>query len=85
MALSTLEEAPPLDLINGAYCIGYLNGFTAGLPPQPEAICTRDESMSNMIRAYVSYMEGNPALLQEDKRVGLRMALQAAYPCPASH
>ena len=84
MALGALEEAPPIDLINGAYCIGYLNGFTAGLPPESLSVCTRADSMGGMVRAYVSYMERNPALLEEDKRVGLRRALEAAYPCPAA-
>ena len=85
MALSSLEQAPPIDLINGAYCIGYLNGFTAGLPVVPVSICTHDQDMGAIVRAYVSFMERNPPLLEEDKRVGLRLALEDAYPCPASH
>ena len=84
MALNSLDDAPQIDLINGAYCIGYLNGFTASLPSTPPSICTHDESMGAMVRVYVSYMERNPALLEEDKRFGLRMALEDAYPCSAA-
>ncbi len=84
MGVNSLEHAAPIDLINGAYCIGYLNGFTAALPSASTLICTRQESMAAMVRAYVTYMEQNPALLDEDKRVGLRLALQIAFPCGAS-
>ena len=83
MQFTSLEDAPQLDLINGAYCIGYLNGFLAGLPTTPGSICTHGDSMGAMTRAYVSYMEHNPQLLDQDKRVGLRLALEQAYPCPA--
>ena len=83
MALGALEEAPALDLINGAYCIGYLNGFTAGLPSASSPICTQADSMGNLVRAYVRYMDRNAQLLEEDKRVGLRLALEDAYPCSA--
>ncbi len=84
MGVSSLEEAPQIDLINGAYCIGYLNGFTAALAPDATPICTHQESMAAMVRAYVTYMDQNPTLLDEDKRVGLRLALQSAFPCSAS-
>ena len=84
MALNSLEDAPQIDLINGAYCLGYLNGFIASLPSTPSSICTHEESIAAMVRAYVTYMERNPPLLEEDKRVGLRIALEVAYPCPAS-
>ena len=84
MGLGSLEDAPPIDLINGAYCVGYLNGFTAGLPVNPVSICTHERDLGTMIRSYVSYMERNTPLLDEDKRVGLRLALEEAYPCHAS-
>jgi hypothetical protein len=83
MQLASLEEAPQLDLINGAYCIGYLNGFLAALPIDGNSICTHNDSMGAMTRAYVAYMDRNPRLLEEDKRVGLRLALESAYPCPS--
>ncbi|HLI78130.1 MAG TPA: Rap1a/Tai family immunity protein [Acidobacteriaceae bacterium] len=83
MELPSLSSAEPIDLINGAYCVGYLNGFTAGLTPATAAICTGEDSMAALVRAYVRFMERNPKLLDEDKRVGLRLALQEAYPCPA--
>jgi hypothetical protein len=81
MALPTLEDAPPLDLINGAYCIGYLNGFVAALPSANASICTKGASMGELVRSYVEYMQRNALMQDEDKRLGLRLALEAAYPC----
>lgn len=81
MALPTLEDAPPLDLINGAYCIGYLNGFVAALPAANPAICTKQAPMGDLVKSYVDYMQRNPPMQDEDKRLGLRLALEAAYPC----
>lgn len=81
MALDSLTEASQSDLINGAYCVGYLNGFTASLPPAPASVCPHDDSMGQMVHVYVSYMERNPRMLDEDKRVGLRRALEEAFPC----
>lgn len=82
MNLPSLDEAPAMDLIDGAYCIGYLNGFLAGL--SPASICTGQESMGALVNAYVDYMETHPELQDQDKRTGLRLALQNAYPCPAT-
>jgi hypothetical protein len=81
MALPTLEDAPPLDLINGAYCIGYLNGFVAALPSANASICPKGASMGELVRSYVEYMQRNALMQDEDKRLGLRLALEAAYPC----
>ena len=83
MALPSLDDALPLDLINGAYCIGYLNGYLAAMPPRSASICTNQDSMGALVQAYVSFMERNPGLQDEDKRVGLRLALQQTYPCSA--
>lgn len=83
MALNSLENAAQIDLINGAYCLGYLNGFIANLPSTPASICTHADTVGALVRTYVDYMERNPPLLEADKRVGLRMALEDAYPCPA--
>ncbi len=80
--LPALDQAPSMDLIDGAYCIGYLNGFLAGF--SPTSICTRQESMGTLVTAYVHYMESHPELGEQDKRTGLRLALQSAYPCPAT-
>jgi hypothetical protein len=84
MALPSFEGVTQGDLIQGAYCVGYLNGFTGGLDPAKAAICTHHDSMGSLVRAYVAYMEQNPHLLEEDKRVGLFLALQNAYPCPGT-
>ena len=80
--LPSLDQAPPIDLIDGAYCIGYLNGFLAGL--SPASVCTRQQTMAALVTAYVHYMETHPELEDQDKRTGLRLALQNAYPCPAT-
>lgn len=77
-----LDKTSPADLINGAYCIGYLNGFLTGIKPGPNSICVREDNMGDLVRAYVHYMSRNPQLEEEDKRVGLRLALQDTFPCP---
>ena len=80
--LPSLDQAPAIDLIDGAYCVGYLNGFLSGLTRA--SICTKQESMGDLVTAYVSYMESHPDLHDQDKRTGLRLALESAYPCPAT-
>ncbi len=83
MQPGALTSADAGDLVNGSYCIGYLNGFLANLTTDRNAACPNDEPMAELVRAYVSYMERNPRLLEEEKRMGLRLALQNAFPCPA--
>lgn len=83
MQLDELKQASSPDLVNGSYCVGYLNGFLAGLAPA-SSVCTHEQPMAAVVQAYVDYMERNPQLLDEDKRVGLRLALQSAFPCMTS-
>lgn len=47
------------------------------------SICTREHTMADLVRAYVDYMQRNPEMLEADKRVGVRLALENAFPCPA--
>ncbi len=80
MQRDTLQQAASPDLINGSYCVGYVSGFLAGLTPA-SSVCTHEQPMAAVVWAYVDYMEHNPQLLEEDKRVGLRLALEKAFPC----
>ena len=84
MSLPSLTAASETDVINGSYCMGYLNGFTGSLRRSDAAICTHDESMGTLVRVYVTFMEKNPQLMDQDRTLGLRMALRDAYPCPAN-
>ncbi len=77
-----LAAADAGDLVNGSYCVGYLNGFLANLSTPRSAVCLNEEPMAELVRAYVSYMERHPQLLAEEKQTGLRLALQDAFPCP---
>lgn len=77
--LRTAEQA---DLVNGAYCVGYVNGFISNLAPGPASICIENRPLADLVTAYVSFMDRNPKWLEEDKRVGLRLALEGAFPCP---
>ncbi len=81
MDLPSMTNASQSDLLNGSYCVGYLNGFVANLPRQTE-ICTNSAPMSALVRAYVGYLDKNPDLLGEDRRLGLGMALRDSFPCP---
>jgi hypothetical protein len=85
MELNSLADAPQMDLINGAYCIGYLNGFMGAPTSGQSSVCLHGESLGAVVRTYVTFMERNPALLDEEKRVGLQQALHASYPCPSQH
>lgn len=84
MELGSLADASEADLINGAYCIGYLNGFAANLTSGRTTNCAPEGSMGQMVRFYVRYMEKNPSLLDMDKRVGLRKALEESFACEAA-
>lgn len=83
MDLPSLSKASQSDLLNGSYCVGYLNGFVANLP-QRTSICTHSAPMGELVRAYVGFLDKNPDLLAEDRRVGLDLALREAFPCPAN-
>lgn len=79
-----LQHAEQGDLVNGAYCVGYVNGFLANLGEPRGTICTHEQPLVEVLRSYVDFMAQNPGLLERDKRVGLRLALEHAYPCPAA-
>ena len=78
----SLEKVEVTDLINGAYCVGYLNGFLTGIKPGGNSICVADDNMGDLVRAYVHYMERTPQMADKDKKLGLRLALEDAFPCP---
>ena len=81
MDLPSVTEASQSDLLNGSYCVGYLNGFVANLTTRTR-ICTNGAPMGTLVRAYVGFLESNPSLLGEDRRLGLSIALYDAFPCP---
>ncbi len=82
MDLPSLVSADSSDLLNGSYCVGYLNGFVANLD-RSAAICPQEAPIGALIRTYVGFMDKNPNMLEKDKRLGLNLALRGAYPCPA--
>lgn len=82
MDLPSLTQAKQSDLLNGSYCVGYVNGYLANVHPAT-AVCTNGEAIGPLIRIYVSFMEKNPDLMDQDRNLGLNRALQDAYPCPA--
>ena len=82
MNLPSLVSAASSDLLNGSYCVGYLNGFVANLN-RSAAICPQEVPIGALVRVYVAFMAKNPDMLEKDKRMGLNLALREAYPCPA--
>ena len=82
--LPDISQATQPDLIDGSFCVGFVNGFTGNLSGAKIGICTNGASMGVVVKAYVAFMDKNPKLMDEDRRVGLGMALQSAYPCPAA-
>ena len=84
MELPDISQATQPDLINGSFCVGFVNGFTGNLSGAKIGVCTNGSSMGAVVKAYIAFMDKNPRLMNEDRRVGLGMALQNAYPCPAS-
>ena len=81
MDLPSLDKASQSDLLNGSYCVGYMNGFVANLTTQAE-ICPQSAPMSELVRAYVDFIEKHTELLTEDRRLGVSLALRIAFPCP---
>ena len=81
MDLPSLTTATQSDLLNGSYCVGYLNGYVANLQPV-KAVCPGGAATGALVRNYVNFMEKNPDLLEQDRRLGLSLALRDAYPCP---
>ncbi|MGI4827814.1 MAG: Rap1a/Tai family immunity protein [Janthinobacterium lividum] len=81
MDLPNLSHATQSDLLNGAYCVGYLNGFLSNLRPTA-AVCTGGANTGTLIRAYVEFMARNPDMLNQDRRIGLARALSDTYRCP---
>lgn len=84
MEAKDLSQATQPDLIDGSFCVGFVNGFTGNLSGAKVGVCTDGSSMGAVVKAYVAYMEKNPRLMNEDRRIGLGLALRGAYPCPAS-
>jgi hypothetical protein len=62
----------------GALCMSYVEGFADDaksdvcLPPQP---------VMPVIHSYLQFMKDNPKYYEMPKAVGLRAAIDAAYPC----
>ena len=88
MDLPSLTAGKEPDLIDGAFCAGFINGFT-GMEAESKtvstiAICTHGASTGTVVRTYVHYMENHLQLMEQDRRLGLRLALEEAYPCPAA-
>ena len=80
MDLPDLRKATQSDLLNGAYCVGYLNGYLSNLHPTA-AVCTGGATTGSLVRAYVDFMAKNPGMLEQDQKIGLAMALSDAYRC----
>ena len=70
------------EMPSSTYCFGYLAGYIDGLNVLTEKACIHGVSVSTVARVYVSYMQRNPALMDEAKHLGVVLALKGAYPCP---
>lgn len=80
----SVAEAAEKDLVDGAFCVGFLSGYTGNSNGLQTGVCTDGAAVGIVVRAYIAYMERNPKLQEEDRREGLRLALQDAFACPAS-
>jgi hypothetical protein len=65
------------------YCVGYVEGFTTGNVYGGGSLCFKEASAGTLVRVYVAYMQRNPKLLDDDKYVGLGLALRDSYQCKA--
>ena len=83
MELPSLAQATQSDLLNGSYCIGYLNGYVSNLQPAT-AVCTGGAATGALVKSYIIFMEKNPDLMEKDRRLGLSLSLRDAFPCPAA-
>ena len=83
MHLPSLAQAAESDLLNGTYCIGYVNGFVSQLR-RDDAVCPAGVPTGSLVEGYVSYMDSHPELLSQDRGIGLSMALRSGFSCSAS-
>ena len=84
MELPSIAQASQPDLVDGTFCVGFVNGYTGNLGGSSAPICTKGANMGEVVRAYVAYMGKHPDLLDKDRGSGFREALQAMYPCPTT-
>jgi hypothetical protein len=74
------------DAEQGSICLSYLEGFTDGADSVGNGLCAGRSSYGEMAAAYVTWMKKHPKVMSMDKRIGVLLALRAAYPCStASH
>ena len=83
MDLPSVKTASQADLVEGSFCVGFVHGFT-GNPSGQGNTCPNGAPVGDVIRAYVAYMDRNPKLLEQDRRVGLQLSMQELYPCPVT-
>ena len=70
------------ELASSTYCFGYLAGYIDALNVLTNKACLNGASLNTVARAYVNFMQRNPALLEEAKALGVVMALKDSFSCP---
>jgi hypothetical protein len=72
------------DEVGATACVSYLQGFIDGKSADRHGPCLGNASYGEIVHAYVAFMKKHPEVMGMDKRVGVVLALGAAYPCPAN-
>lgn len=62
-------------------CVDYVSGFVDAAKMSAN-FCFGNATVGTVTRVYVSFMQQNPPLLDEERGMGLYGALIIAYPCP---
>ena len=81
MDQGSVRDGDGSDILNGSYCVGYMNGYMGNLH-RDDAVCTGGAPVGLVVRAYVLFMDKNPNLLGEERQTGVNLALRDAFPCP---
>lgn len=92
-AVVTIEDSkakPTLSAVqDAAACTSYITGYNDGIwetdaTASRRRYCLNQAPTRELVHVYIAFMQQNPRWLDYHKSVGLNLALQNAYPCPAA-
>jgi Rap1a immunity proteins len=71
-------------MLDAGTCLGYISGFTDVVATGSSTVCLKPVTTATLVRVYIAYMDKNPKLFDESRKVTLALALTDAYPCPVT-
>jgi hypothetical protein len=83
--ISLIDKSRDIDtggMLDAGICLGYISGV-AEARMAAKNLCATSATTATMVRVYVAYMDKYPKLLDGPRWVGVGLALEDAYACPA--